>query len=402
VDGEGAGQNLRLEPSSGIVDIQYDATVGRDLSVTGITTLTGDVIFDGNLIPANDSSIIGTANTAFGAAYIDDMVLDGHKLSVATENTNLELQAGSGTGVIDFKSTVELSSAKLTGNVTLENSTLYVNNASEQAQITLSPTAVDIKQAVTISDTLSVEKVTITGLDGTTVRTATFLQVGASNATLASSSKTTGALVVYGGAGINGTVYASNINASTSQSTLHSLSVTNGGSYGGSLTVSGTLIANGGITGTVQLANRATNVAGGAAGRILYQSGANVTTSSSSLVFYTSGSTKELRVGGDIVAFYSSDERFKDNIKKIDNPLEKVLSIGGYTFDWNEKSGKKDYGSETGVIAQEIEKLGLPGVVETREDGHLAVRYDKLVPLLIESIKELNNKVEELQNRFDK
>ena len=239
-------------------------------------------------------------------------------------------------------------------------------------------------------------------MDGTTARTGTFLQVGASNASTTSSSKTTGSLVVYGGAGINGTVYASAINASTSGSTLHSLTVNNSGSYGGSLTVNGTLVANGGVTGTVQFANRAQNVAGGSAGRILYQSGANVTTNSSSLVFYTSGSTRELRVGGDIVAFYSSDERFKDNIKKIDNPLEKVLSIGGYTFDWNEKSGKKDYGSETGVIAQEIEKLGLPGVVETREDGHLAVRYDKLVPLLIESIKELNNKVEELQNRFDK
>ena len=400
VDGEGIGQNLKLEPSSGIVEIQYDATVGRDLSVTGITTLTGDVNFDGNLIPANDSSIIGTANTAFGAAYIDNLLLDSNKLSVVTADTNLELQAGSGTGVIDFKSQVELSSAKLTGDVTLANSTLYVNNASEEAQITLSPTSVNIKQDVTITDTLSVEKVTITGLDGTTARTGTFLQVGAANASTASSSKTTGSLVVYGGAGINGTVYASAINASTSQSTLNSLSVTNSGSYGGSLTVNGTLVANGGVTGTVQFANRAQNVAGGSAGRILYQSGANVTTSSGSLVFYTSGSTRELRVGGDIVAFYSSDERFKDNIKKIDNPLEKVLSIGGYTFDWNEKSGKKDYGSETGVIAQEIEKLGLPGVVETREDGHLAVRYDKLVPLLIESIKELSDKVSDLEERL--
>jgi len=166
--------------------------------------------------------------------------------------------------------------------------------------------------------------------------------------------------------------------------------------------VTGPIIANSGLVGTVQLAEKANHISGGAAGRILYQSASNVTTNSSDLKFYVSGTTKELQVNGDIVAFYSSDERFKDNIKKIDNPLEKVLSIGGYTFDWNETSGKKDYGSETGVIAQEIEKLGLPGVVETREDGHLAVRYDKLVPLLIESIKELNDKVEELQNRIYK
>ena len=63
--------------------------------------------------------------------------------------------------------------------------------------------------------------------------------------------------------------------------------------------------------------------------------------------------TGELRVSGDITAFYTSDSNLKTNIKTIDDPLEKVLSLHGYTFDWNEESGKQ--GSETGVIAQEVE-----------------------------------------------
>ena len=67
--------------------------------------------------------------------------------------------------------------------------------------------------------------------------------------------------------------------------------------------------------------------------------------------------TGELRVSGDITAFYTSDSNLKTNIKTIDDPLEKVLSLHGYTFDWNEESGKQ--GSETGVIAQEVESLGL-------------------------------------------
>ena len=110
-------------------------------------------------------------------------------------------------------------------------------------------------------------------------------------------------------------------------------------------------------------------------------------------------SSEELRVDGDIIAFHSSDERLKKNIKKIHDPLAKVLSIGGYTFDWTEESEKEDSG--TGVIAQEIEKLGLPGVVTTRKKtGYKAVDYEKLVPLLIEAIKELNNKVDDLQQQI--
>ena len=91
--------------------------------------------------------------------------------------------------------------------------------------------------------------------------------------------------------------------------------------------------------------------------------------------------TGELKVTADIIAFHSSDERLKDNLTTIDNPLDKVLSLGGYTFDWNENTHKE--GSDTGVIAQQVEALGLPGMVTTRDDGYKAVRYEKLVPLLI-------------------
>ena len=106
--------------------------------------------------------------------------------------------------------------------------------------------------------------------------------------------------------------------------------------------------------------------------------------------------TPELRVTGDITAFASSDITLKENITPISNAVDKVLSISGNTFTWNEKS---IYNGEegTGIIAQEIEALGLPGVTETRENGTKAVRYDRLVPLLIEAIKELNGKIESLE-----
>jgi hypothetical protein len=102
----------------------------------------------------------------------------------------------------------------------------------------------------------------------------------------------------------------------------------------------------------------------------------------------------ELRVTGDIIAFYTSDKRLKDNIKPIPNALNKVASISGNTFDWNENSGKK--GTEVGVIAQEILEV-LPEAVMHRDNGYLAVRYEQLVPLLIEAIKELKKEVNDLK-----
>ena len=108
------------------------------------------------------------------------------------------------------------------------------------------------------------------------------------------------------------------------------------------------------------------------------------------------GISGALNVGGDITAFSSSDVCLKKNINPISNAIDKVRSISGNTFTWNEKS-VYDGEEGTGIIAQEIEALGLPGVTATREDGTKAVRYDRLVPLLIEAIKELDGKVKSLE-----
>ena len=101
----------------------------------------------------------------------------------------------------------------------------------------------------------------------------------------------------------------------------------------------------------------------------------------------------------DVVAFSSSDIRLKDNIKTIDNALDKVNSIQGIEFDWIEKEKVHgNSGHDVGVIAQEIEKV-LPDVVTTRDSGYKAVKYEKIVPLLIEAIKELTNEVNKLKNK---
>jgi hypothetical protein len=99
----------------------------------------------------------------------------------------------------------------------------------------------------------------------------------------------------------------------------------------------------------------------------------------------------------DIVAYSTSDIRLKDNIKNIDKALDKVNSIQGIEFDWIENEEVHgNSGHDVGVIAQEIEKV-LPDVVTTRDSGYKAVKYEKIVPLLIEAIKDLSKQVDGLK-----
>jgi len=107
---------------------------------------------------------------------------------------------------------------------------------------------------------------------------------------------------------------------------------------------------------------------------------------------------------GDVIAYDTSDISLKDNIKPITNAVEKVLSINGYTFTWNDKASdnlKKYIGlDDTGVIAQEVHKIGLPGVTRENDNGTISVRYDRLVPVLIEAIKELKGEIDELRSQI--
>ena len=106
---------------------------------------------------------------------------------------------------------------------------------------------------------------------------------------------------------------------------------------------------------------------------------------------------------GDLIAFSSSDETLKENLVAIPNALTKVGLMTGYTYDWKAaKYNDTDHltvvgESDTGVIAQQVAALGLPGITTTREDGTMAVRYERIVPILIEAIKELEARVKTLE-----
>ena len=120
-------------------------------------------------------------------------------------------------------------------------------------------------------------------------------------------------------------------------------------------------------------------------------------------MLYTLGSQGEIRASSEITAYFSSDRRLKENIKLIENPITIIDQIRGVTFDWTDehmarRGGEDGYfvrKHDIGVIAQEVQAV-LPELVGTREDGYLAVKYEKLVPLLIEAIKEQQKTIDSL------
>jgi hypothetical protein len=114
------------------------------------------------------------------------------------------------------------------------------------------------------------------------------------------------------------------------------------------------------------------------------------------MVGQTSGATANtIRCVGDVVAYYSSDAQFKDNVETLEGALDKVKAIRGVRFDWNDKQDVFE-GHDIGVIAQEVEAV-LPELVHYRaHNDSKAVDYVKLTAVLIEAVKELAAKVEEL------
>lgn len=105
-----------------------------------------------------------------------------------------------------------------------------------------------------------------------------------------------------------------------------------------------------------------------------------------------------LTVGGDITAFASSDERLKENIMPIKKCLDKVLSLDAIEFNWKDGYGTtKD--RDIGLIAQQVRKIA-PEIVVERNDGYLAMRYEKIIPLLVGATQEQDAQIKELEKQI--
>jgi hypothetical protein len=191
------------------------------------------------------------------------------------------------------------------------------------------------------------------------------------------------------------------------------LPVASGGTGSNTATFSGanitSLNASSISSGTIDNARTTASSANGASTIVARDASGNfvgwdVQVDSLGVATAASGTSGEIRATNNVTAFYSSDRKFKENIKPIEDALNKVTAIGGKTFDWTdayiaEHGGEDGYfvsKSDFGVIAQDVQAV-FPQAVRTRDDGSLAVDYEKLSALAFAAIVELKSRVEKLE-----
>ena len=203
---------------------------------------------------------------------------------------------------------------------------------------------------------------------------------------------TVGGVITGSSASVTGTVTGASL-----AGTITTASQTNITSVGtlGSLSVTGTVTAAS-LAGTITTASQTNITAVGSLG----------STQISSLGVGTaaSGTSGEIRATNNVTAYYSSDAKFKENVKTIPNALDAIDAIGGKLFDWTDEyladhGGEDGYfvqKSDFGVIAQDVQAV-FPLAVRTRPDGSLAVDYEKLSALAFAAIVELRAEINALK-----
>jgi hypothetical protein len=137
-----------------------------------------------------------------------------------------------------------------------------------------------------------------------------------------------------------------------------------------------------------------------------FNTGSNANVNSFGVGTTASGVAGEIRATGDITSGFS-DERLKENIILIDNALHKIEQIDGVYYNTNvlaEQYGYKSSERQVGLLAGQVNKVlpevtplapfdtGVNGASKSGRD-YLTVKYERLVPLIIEAIKELNRKI---------
>ena len=109
--------------------------------------------------------------------------------------------------------------------------------------------------------------------------------------------------------------------------------------------------------------------------------------------------TTTLRAQGDVIAYYS-DMRLKTKLGDIENPIDKVKALNGFYYEPNEKAQEYGYEKERriGLSAQDVNEV-IPEAVHDAPigDGYMAVDYAKIVPVLVEAIKEQQKQIDELK-----
>jgi hypothetical protein len=420
-------------------------------STSGTLTLSGPATAGSNILnfPAATDTLVGKATTDIFTNKTYDTAGTGNSFKI--NGTAITAVTGTGSAVLAAAPTI-------TGNVTLQGVTSTGATGTGAIVFGTSPSLTT--PSLGVASATSVNKLTITTpatsatltiADGTTLSTAgsvshagaysqTFtatantsltLPTTGTLATLAgsetltnktlSSAVLTGTLTAGGGVGTNGQ-YLQSTATGVQWATLSGTISLAAGSGSGSVSTGGTLTLTGGTgittsasSSTITITNSGvTSVSAGTGVTLGATTGAcsisigQAVATTSNVTFGTIASgaltvTGAITATGDISSNYS-DDRLKTRTGKIENALEKVLSLDGFHYHANETAVALGYDAskqEIGLSAQQVNAI-LPEVIAPApiDSQYMTLHYERLVPLLVEAIKEQQKQIEELKAKL--
>jgi hypothetical protein len=374
--------------STGSIKFVAGTTVVKELNLTTLTALeaaTGSA----NVSVTNLNSFTSSIDTTIKTKMNTDGVVSGS--SQITYANISSIPAGiisgssqlSGTTITDL-TVVNLTTVNQTASVVFSSGSNrfgdFGNDTHEftgSVQISGSLTTIGASTATSFNGAMNATNGVVSGSSQITYASISSIPAGI----------VSGSSQILGGSGLV---------SGSSQITYASISSIPAGIVSGSTQVT-PLLPTGVVSGSAQITLSSTTGYGTVINQNLLTT-SDVRHNSLGVGMAASATTGRIDATNDIVAFSSSDIRFKENIVPIQNALDKIRKISGNTYDWKEEN-KIEHGYEgndVGVIAQEIEAV-LPQLVQTRESGFKAVKYDKLVALLIEGIKEQQLQIEQLR-----
>ena len=397
--------------------------VGGDLSVTGATAFS-TLSVSGQFVPTANGVLLGNTTRRFTAS-VDNLNFSN---SIVVAN-NIAINIRAGDGIVANATAISVNATSISNGV-LNISQGGTNAATRSVAINnLLPTQnAAVASYFLVTDGTNVAWGAGTGFTGS--RGATGF-TGATGATGAQGpighTGSQGATGATGAAGTNGTAGATGATGAqgpightgsqgatgatgpsggiTSISAAAGIQV-NAGT--GPVTSGAVTVQGSGITGTLTpginniLSQITTN--GGIVTTLGSGSAGVLITQLTSLGVGTaaSGTTGEIRATNNITAYYS-DDRLKTKLGNIENALEKILSLNGFYYEANETAQALGYlvKREVGVSAQEVEAI-LPEIVTEApiSSEYKTVYYDKLIPLLVEAIKELHAEVKDIREKL--
>ena len=417
VSGGGGGGSSGIEVlnsgssvGTGITSINFSTNVTATAS-GGIATITasgggGGGSGDGisGITVREEGSVVGTSNSVRDINFVSNnltAIASGVGATVTLSDTPTFTSTVIGSGV-----TINSSGINVTGVVTatsfdgsLSSSDLD-NSSVNYGGVTLALGGSDTTPAFNLSDATAYPYTSLTGIT-TEILGDTTPQLGGN---LDINSKF---ITGTGGINVSGVITATSFSGSGTN--LTGLTGASAATYGDASNVAQIVVdANGRITGISEVTisgGGGGGTPGGSDGQIQYNNGGAF--GGATQLFYDDSNnrvginsatpTEALDVIGSVKATdfnTTSDQNLKDNIKTIENPLSKVLSIRGVNFEWKDSNK-----ASAGVIAQEVEKV-LPELVTGQNTK--TVNYNGLIGLLIETVKEQQKQIDTLNEKISK